>query len=196
MTAYQARTLFFACLIILFPVTASAHTLGSVDGFASGFLHPLLGWDHIAAMVAVGLWGAFMGRTAMLLLPVVFPLAMGLGAALGMSGLVFSGIEIGIAVSAIAIGSLIAFGVRMPLVPAACMVGVFAVFHGFAHGSEVPASSGPLIYTGGFMMATGLLHLAGISMGLLLTGTAGRAIVRTIGGMVTIAGLAFLGAAV
>ena len=119
------------------PTAASAHTGEAAGGgFVTGFLHPILGWDHVAAMVAVGLWGAFLGPPAIWLLPVTFPLVMALGGALGVAGVPIPGIEFGIAASALMIGAAVMLALRPPLVIAAVVVGFFAIFHGHAHGTN------------------------------------------------------------
>ena len=180
------------CLAIAAP--AFAHTGGELaGGFAGGFTHPLLGLDHIAAMLAVGLWGAFLGMPAMLILPVVFPLVMALGGVLGILGIPLPGIEIGIAVSAIVLGLMVALAAKPNLWIAALLVGIFAVFHGHAHGAELPEGADAVAYSHGFVIATGLLHLAGIGFGLLAQWPAGRIAVRAAGSLIAIAGLVFLG---
>jgi len=184
-----------ACLALL-PLLASAHTGdGVVGGFASGFLHPLMGWDHVAAMVAVGLWGAFLGRPAIWVLPVVFPLVMTLGGALGVAGVPLPGVEIGIALSAVLLGGAVAFAARPALWLAALLVGAFAVFHGHAHGTELPGAADPVAYSLGFVVATGLLHLAGIALGETVRWPQGRAVVRVTGALIAGAGVFFLGRA-
>jgi urease accessory protein len=180
------------CLAIAAP--AFAHTGGELaGGFAGGFKHPLLGPDHIAAMLAVGLWGAFLGMPAMLILPVVFPLVMALGGVLGILGIPLPGIEIGIAVSAVVLGMMVALAAKPNLWVAAILVGVFAIFHGHAHGAELPEGADAVAYSLGFVIATGLLHLAGIGFGLLAQWPAGRIAVRAAGSLIAIAGLVFLG---
>ena len=186
----------FACsLLVAISVAnpAFAHVgEGVIGGFASGFVHPLLGFDHVIAMVAVGLWGAFLGAPALWLLPVVFPLVMALGGALGVVGIPVPGVEIGIALSAIVLGLVVAFAARPPIWVAAVIVGMFAIFHGHAHGTELPGSVNPLSYALGFVIATGLLHLSGIVCGLLAQWPAGRLAVRAGGGAIALGGLAFL----
>lgn len=173
---------------------ASAHSAeGLGGGFTAGFLHPLLGWDHVAAMVAVGLWGAFLGRPAIWLLPVVFPLVMTIGGALGVLGVPLPAVEFGIALSAVLLGAAVAFALRPPLWLAGVLVGVFAIFHGHAHGAELPEGADAVAYSIGFVIATGLLHLAGIGFGLLARYPAGRIAVRAAGSLIAIAGLVFLG---
>jgi urease accessory protein len=173
--------------------TASAHSGDlAAAGFVTGFMHPILGWDHVAAMVAVGLWGAFLGSPAIWVLPVAFPLVMALGGAAGVLGLPLPGIETGIAGSALVIGLAVALAVRPPLWIAALVVAAFAVFHGHAHGAEMPEAANPLAYAAGFVFATGLLHLAGIAFGLLTARPIGRVAVRAAGGVIALAGAGFL----
>ncbi|MBV7409718.1 HupE/UreJ family protein [Maritimibacter sp. DP1N21-5] len=178
--------------MVLFASAAMAHTDGDVGGFVSGFTHPILGWDHVIAMVAVGLWGAFLGKPAIWILPVVFPLVMALGGALGVMGVPLPAVEAGIALSGVVLGLLIAFAVRAPLWVAGVIVGIFAIFHGHAHGTELPDAANPFAYGIGFVIGTGLLHLAGIALGLLVGFTAGRVVVRAAGAAIAAVGGAFL----
>jgi len=171
---------------------AAAHTGGIQGGFASGFFHPVLGWDHVAAMVAVGIWGAFLGRPAIFLLPILFPIVMAFGAALGIAGVPISNIETGIALSSIVLGLLVLFGIRTPLWVAALVVGIFAICHGYAHGVELPESLNPFAYAIGFIVSTGLLHLCGIGIGFLLGVKGGNYIVRGFGALIASVGAAFL----
>jgi urease accessory protein len=178
---------------LLFPSLVLAHAAeGLAGGFASGFMHPLLGWDHVVAMVAVGLWGAFLGSPAIWILPVVFPLVMAFGGALGVIGVPVPAVETGIAVSAVVLGLMVALAARPPLSVAAVIVAAFAIFHGHAHGTELPEAATPLAYSIGFVIATGLLHLAGIAFGLLVRWPAGTVAVRAGGGLIALAGLGFL----
>jgi urease accessory protein len=175
---------------------ALAHTeAGVAGGLVSGFLHPLLGPDHVVAMVAVGLWGAFLGMPAMWVLPVVFPLVMAFGGVLGVLGVPLAGVEVGIALSAVTLGAMVAFAARPPLWVAAVLVGGFAICHGYAHGAELPGAANPLAYGLGFVVATGLLHLTGIAFGLLVRWPLGVRAVRAGGGLIACAGLYFLVAA-
>ena len=172
---------------------ALAHEGGGIaGGFASGFMHPILGWDHVAAMVAVGLWGAFLGAPAIWLLPIVFPLVMALGGGLGIMGVPVPGVEVGIAASAVVLGIMVALGAKPPLWVAAIVVGAFAIFHGHAHGTELPAAADAVAYAAGFVVGTGLLHLAGIALGLTTKWEPGKVAVRATGGAIAVAGLAFL----
>ncbi len=182
-----------AVMLALLSTSASAHTGEGINsGFASGFWHPILGWDHVVAMVAVGLWGAFLGLPALWILPVVFPLVMAFGGALGVIGVPVPAVETGIALSGVILGLLIAFAVRAPLWVAAVIVGVFAVFHGHAHGTELPEAFNAYGYAVGFVVGTGLLHLAGIGLGFLTKSSVGAAAVRGVGGLIALVGAAFL----
>ena len=182
-------------MVLLLPGLAFAHTQGGpgfAGGFASGFLHPLFGWDHVAAMVAVGLWGAFLGRPALFLLPVAFPLVMAFGGMLGVLGVPLPAVESGIAASSVVLGLLIAFAVRAPLPAALLIVGIFAIFHGYAHGVELPEAASPIAYSIGFVISTGLLHLFGIAVGLLIALPLGRTVVRLLGAGIAMLGCGFL----
>lgn len=189
----HARLIVLATVLLGFTASASAHeTTGFGGGFSSGFMHPLLGWDHVAAMVAVGLWGAFLKNPAIWLLPVVFPLVMAVGGALGVAGVPLPGVEIGIALSAIVLGAMVLLALRPPLWVAVVLVGVFALFHGHAHGTELPHAASPLAYSIGFVLATGLLHLCGIAFGLLTRWRFGKTLVRAGGAVIALAGAVFL----
>jgi len=188
-----ARVIMITFCLLIFSGAASAHVSGSITGgFASGFMHPVLGWDHVVAMVAVGLWGAFLGNPAIWILPVVFPLVMAFGGALGVAGVPVPAVETGIALSAIVLGIMVAFAVRPPIWIAAVIVGIFAVFHGHAHGTELPGAANPLAYSLGFVVATGLLHISGIAFGLLTHWPAGKVAVRAGGSMIALVGAGFL----
>ena len=143
-------------------------------------------------MVAVGLWGAFLGAPAIWLLPVVFPVVMAFGGVLGMAGVPLPSVEVGIALSAVVLGLAVAAAARAPIWLAAIVVGAFAIFHGYAHGAELPANTSALAYSAGFVVATGLLHLAGIALGLLTRWKSGEWVVRGAGFAISVAGLLFL----
>jgi urease accessory protein len=160
-------------------------------GFASGFTHPFYGWDHVAAMVAVGIWGAFLGRPAIWVLPITFPIVMALGGALAIAGVTIPLIEPGIAASSLVIGLAILMAWRAPLPLAALIVAAFAVFHGYAHGAELPHATDPTAYAVGFVLATGLLHLAGIVFGLLADRPRGVLVLRGSGGVIAVLGVGF-----
>jgi len=147
-------------------------------------------------MISVGLWGAQLGAPAVWLLPVVFPLVMAFGGFLGLVGVPLPGTEIGIAVSAILLGLMVAFEARPPVWVAAGLVGFFGIFHGYAHGTELPAGENALLYSVGFVIATGGLHAIGIAIGIAHRWSPGRIAVRVAGGAVAIAGVYFLWGAV
>lgn len=193
MKAQKLASLVVATIILASATSVSAHQgTGITGGFISGFLHPVLGWDHVVAMVAVGLWGAFLGNPAIWILPVVFPLVMAFGGALGVVGVPLPAVETGIAASAVVLGAMVAFAVRPPIWMAAIIVGAFAIFHGHAHGTELPNSANPLAYSIGFVLSTGILHLSGIAFGLLVRWPAGKIAVQTGGGLIALAGVGFL----
>lgn len=168
---------------------------GLAGGFIAGVLHPLTGPDHLLAMVAVGLWGAFLGRPLVYLLPVVFPAVMAFGGALGMLDVTMPPVEVGIALSVLLLGLAVALAFRAPVWAACVLVGVFGLFHGYAHGQELPSAADPLGYSLGFVLSTGALHLLGIAIGLLKTRPRGELITRGLGGGIAAAGVYFLGAA-
>jgi urease accessory protein len=172
---------------------AVAHSGNAAGGFIGGFAHPLVGPDHVAAMVAVGLWGAFLGAPAIWLLPILFPLVMAIGGMVAILGLALPGVETGIALSAVVLGLMVMLAVRPPMWIAAVLVGCFAIFHGHAHGAELPPGTDAVAFAAGFVVATGLLHIAGIGFGLLARWPAGRFAVRAAGGLIALAGVGFLG---
>lgn len=180
-------------LSVALPISAFAHTRGGeAVGFTSGFVHPISGLDHILAMIAVGLWGAQLGKPALWVLPVVFPMVMALGGMMGLLGIKLPGIELCIALSAVALGFAVFREAKPKLWIAAVIVGFFAVFHGHAHGTELPEGANGLLYSIGFVMATGLLHLIGIAIGTIHRWPAGKILLRIAGGGVAVAGLFFL----
>jgi urease accessory protein len=184
-----ARYALYAAAALL-PGVAYAHThAGATTGFASGFLHPLTGIDHLLAMMAVGMWGAELGGAAIWVLPVAFPFVMALGGVAGILGLPMLAIEPGIAFSVIMLGLVIAVNMRVPLAFAGVLVSTFAIFHGYAHGAELPAQASALTYCMGFVIATGLIHLSGIAIGLATKLPHGLSFVRFAGGAICCAGI-------
>jgi urease accessory protein len=170
-----------------------AHTgEGMAGGFLSGLTHPIFGWDHVVAMVAVGLWGAVLGSPAIWILPITFPLVMAFGAALGVAGIPVPFIETGIALSGVVLGLLVALMVRTPIAIAAVLVAIFAIFHGYAHGTELPEAANPFAYAIGFVIATGALHLIGIVFGTLTGQAWGKWAIRAGGAVIALVGAAFL----
>lgn len=172
---------------------ARAHIIDATGaGFAAGALHPFSGFDHLLAMIAVGVWAGQMDGRALWRLPVTFVSVMLIGGALGLSGIPLAHIEAGIAASLVALGLLIATSARLPLVASMSMVGMFAIFHGHAHGTEIPLAASPALYALGFVTATGALHVVGIALGYFARGWNAR-VVRVGGLAVLAAGTWLLG---
>lgn len=177
----------------LWPSIALAHVeAGSASGLLAGLHHPVSGLDHALAMIAVGLWGAQLGMPAAWALPVAFPMVMALGGMIGLMGAPIPGVEVAVAASAVTLGALVFREMRPPLWLAAVVVAFFAVFHGHAHGRELPEGESALLYSLGFVVATGTLHALGITVGLLHCWRTGRLAIRFTGACVGLAGLSFL----
>jgi urease accessory protein len=188
-----AVALALGLLALALPTAAAAHIVkGEAIGFVSGFLHPISGLDHIIAMVAVGLWGAQLGRPAIWLLPVTFPLVMAFGGFLGLIGVPLPGSEIAIALSGVCLGGAVLTEFRPPLWVAAVLVGTFGLFHGYAHGAELPPGQNALLYSLGFIIATGLLHATGIAIGVVHRWSWGRLALRAAGAAILSGGAFFL----
>ena len=188
-----SQTLALTLSLMLVATQAAAHAgPGAHSGFASGFLHPMLGVDHVIAMVAVGLWAARLGGASVWVLPLVFPLVMAFGAALGLMGVTLPAVEAGIALSGVVLGLIIAVALRAPVAVAAAVVGGFAVFHGHAHGTEGPGEVGVWGYGFGFVAGTALLHMAGIGLAALMRGALGARAVQGTGAGIAMLGGAFL----
>ena len=193
----RASRLAVAAMLATFASPAFAHILaGEARGFLTGFLHPISGLDHVLAMVAVGLWGAQLGAPAIWLLPITFPMVMAFGGFLGLLGVPLPGVEIGIAASAVLLGAAVMTERRPPLYAAAALVAFFAVFHGHSHGAELPPGQNALLYSLGFVVATGCLHAIGIAIGAVHRWPTGKIALRVAGGGVGLAGLFFLWRAV
>lgn len=192
------QSLALAALLAAIPLApALAHTGSGVQlGLLSGFEHPLTGPDHLVAMVAVGLWGAQLGNPAIWVLPITFPLVMAVGGLIGVMGVDLPFAELMIAISGVALGLAVAFSWRPPLWVAAVIVGVFAVFHGYAHGRELPDAADAVAFAVGFVVATGMLHLTGILIGVLVRWEWGVMAVRACGVLIGLVGLYFLAGAV
>jgi urease accessory protein len=185
-------TLPLATLAALLALPAAAHAhvgVGSTHGFAHGFEHPLFGLDHLLAMIAVGLWAAQVGGRALWAVPTTFVGVMALGGALGMMGVPVPFIEPGIAASVLILGLLIAFAVRMPLAAAVPLVGLFAIFHGHAHGAEMPENASGAAYAVGFMLATAALHGVGIGLGMAIQRFTAAPVIRFAGAAIAVAGV-------
>lgn len=178
------------CAICLLPISALAHTgTGQSTGFSAGFIHPAGGTDHLLAMLAVGLWAAQMGGRAAWAVPGTFVSMMIAGGVLGMSGVHMPYMEAGIVVSVLVLGVLIAGAFKLPLVISGMVVGIFAVFHGHAHGAEMPIAVGAVSYSAGFALATALLHAAGILAGTGLRKLNIEKITRFAGGAIALGGI-------
>ncbi len=169
---------------------AHAHTFGAQGaGFAAGLSHPFVGLDHLLAMLAVGLWAVQLGGRAMLRVPLAFMTLMALGCALALGGLPLPAVETGVAVSVLVLGLLIALAARFPLAAGMLLAGVFALFHGYAHGQELPQAASVFLYSMGFLLATGVLHAAGAGLGILFSRGVAANWVRVMGGGIAAAGL-------
>lgn len=180
-------------MVFILSEPAFAHTGQlTVDGFVSGFTHPIRGWDHVVALVAVGIWGAYLGKPCVWVLPIVFPSMMAVGGVMGVIGVPVPPVEFMIALLGIVLGLLIVFAVRVPDFVAAAIVGVFAIFQGYAYSAELPNAYNPGLYAIGFVLGTGLLQVTGIGFGLLRAVRFGDVIVRSIGGGICLTGLGFL----
>ena len=181
---------------VLAPTAALAHTgVGDTSGFMHGFMHPLGGLGHQLAMILVGIFAYQLGGRAMWLVPLTFVAVMAFGGFLGIAGIPVPFIEAGIALSVIVLGAIVAFGVKIPVAVAMGIVGLFAIFHGHAHGSEMPMDASGVEYGLGFMLATALLHAVGIGIGFLIGMTTkwlGNNVYRAAGGLASIAGIAIL----
>ena len=154
---------------LLSPTFLFGHSDSSLAGagILEGFVHPISGLDHVVAMIAVGMWGAILRSPAMWILPVAFPIAMAFGGVLGIVGVPLPFTEEVIALSGIVLGFFVATHRQLPLWLACAVVGVFAIFHGHAHGVEAPKTASPIGYVVGFVCGTGFMHLSGIALGFL-----------------------------
>lgn len=190
----SSRTLIVSAILAGFAGPALAHSgHDGGAGFAAGFAHPFGGLDHLLAMAAVGLWAIQQGsRRALILLPAAFVASMALGFALGLGGFGLPGIETGIALSVLILGLLVAFAVRLPLAAAGTLTALFALFHGHAHGTELPQAEMALSYATGMVMATALLHGAGLVAATLAQKGALPALTRAAGAACAMTGLAIL----
>jgi len=162
-----SKSLLALGLLVCLPNLASAHILpGTAHGFHDGLLHPLTGLDHLLAMIAVGLWAAQHRGRALWLIPLSFVGVMLLGGILGVAGVYVPGAELAIAISVLALGGLVATMTRFTPSLSMSLVGFFALFHGYAHGHEMPAAASAISFSVGFVLSTALLHGLGIAAGL------------------------------
>jgi urease accessory protein len=180
----------------LLPTAALAHTgVGDTSGFAHGFWHPIGGLDHVLAMVAVGAFAARLGGRALWIVPSAFVAMMAVGGFIGLEDIPLPFVETGIALSVVVLGLAVALRWKLPVAAAGALVGLFAVFHGHAHGGEMPVDAAGLSYALGFMLATALLHVAGIGLGLAIgkIGARSKLVLQASGGAMALAGVALLG---
>jgi urease accessory protein len=166
---------------VLLAAPAAAHTGHGLDGFGVGFAHPFSGVDHLLAMIAVGAWAAQQGGRAVWLLPAAFVGVMAVGGIIGLAGVGVAGTESVIIASVLVLGAVIAAALKPPLWIAAPLVGAFALFHGLAHGAELPAAANAPAYAAGFVAATALLHTGGIALAFALRGATPRLALRALG---------------
>jgi urease accessory protein len=163
MRSQSSSLAWIAALGLLVSQSAGAHVLYTDDGLLAGFSHPFLGIDHLLAMLAVGFWAAQTGGRALWAVPLTFMATLAAGAWLGTTGFPLPAVKAGIAASVLALGLLVALAIRLPLAAGMALTSVFALFHGHAHGTELPAMVSPLVYAAGFVVATGLLHASGLA---------------------------------
>lgn len=183
----------FAMLAAL-PAIAEAHTGAGLHdhGLLAGLAHPFSGLDHLLAMVAVGFWAASLVGRARILVPLAFMAVMTVGGIIGMAGVSFPMVETLIAASVVVLGALVAFNIRLATPLAAGIVGTCALFHGIAHGTELPAMANQFGYVAGFILATGILHSIGLALGILRFGKASAMVARAAGGFTAVAGIVLL----
>ncbi|MBX9469195.1 MAG: HupE/UreJ family protein [Rhizobium sp.] len=181
-------------LALLSALPAHAHVMdGPLGGFGSGFGHPLAGFDHLLAMLAVGLWGAQMGGRSVWTLPATFPMIMCVGGIIGMTGVLpDQPIEYGIALSVIVLGGAIAAAWRAREWAALVLIAAFALMHGYPHGVLAPRASDPAAFTVGFVVSTGVIHVIGIAIGAGLKPIGGGRLVQALGAAISLAGVWFL----
>jgi urease accessory protein len=184
----------FVVLLVFAPAVALAHTgHDDASGLAQGFVHPISGIDHVLAMVVVGLLAAQYGGRALWLVPLSFVVAMAIAGVIGMAGIVIPVAEVGISVSVVVLGLAIAFQLRPPTFVAMAVVGFFALFHGYAHGAELPNGITGLSFALGFLFATALLHGTGVGLGLLMQRQASsRRLIQAGGAAMALGGIAVL----
>jgi len=182
-----------ALIIVVFPGLAWAHGIGRAGGFLAGMRHPVLGYDHLLAMLSVGVLSAQIGGRAIWTVPTAFVLTMAVGGLLGILGVPLFSVEIGIAFSVFALGAAIAADKKMPVVVAMLFVATFAIFHGHAHGSEMPVLAAPAFYAVGFMTGTAGIHVAGVLIGMLfIQSPRGTLALRLAGAGMAVVGLGLI----
>lgn len=199
MTSRRFTVAFLSAAALCAPTMASAHTgVGDVQGFVHGFTHPLGGIDHLLAMVMVGVLAVQLGGRALWAVPCAFVTLMAVGGAMGLAGVDLPFVEVAIATSVLVLGLAIALQLQAPVSAVVALVGGFAVFHGFAHGAEMPDSVGAISYGAGFILATALLHCAGLGLGSAigrLAKSRSSVVLRTMGAGAALAGIGLLAGA-
>lgn len=187
--------LLIACAISIIPSTVYAHEGGNLPlgGFLSGLVHPVLGYDHLLAMLSVGILSAQIGGRAIWTVPATFVGVMALGGVLGLVDVGIKITELGIAFSLVILGSIIASERRLPIILAMIGVGFFAIFHGYAHGTEMPQTAQPVAYAFGFLTGTALIHITGVLIGdIFKRYQRGPQVLRFGGGLIAMVGLLFV----
>lgn len=189
------RSILLALGLSLIPTVAYAHDGSQVPfgGFLAGLVHPVLGYDHLLAMLSVGILSAQIGGRAIWTVPATFVSVMAVGGALGYINIGLTATEVGIAASLIILGLIIAAEQRLPVRLAMLGVGFFAIFHGYAHGSEIPTTTQPVLYALGFLTGTALIHIAGVVIGDIAKHyERGRLILRVGGALIAVTGVLFI----
>lgn len=183
------RIIILLMLLVSVPGMVSAHTgVGSMTGFSSGFGHPIAGLDHLLAMLAVGLWAACLGGRSRWAVPATFIIFMAVGGFVGMADFSVPFIEHGIVFSVLALGFFVTGALKVSPINSAVIVGFFALFHGHAHGSEIPLTAGSIAYISGFLIATTFLHSIGLSLGMLFQNVSSGRIRRLAGYAIMLCG--------
>lgn len=192
----KSRLPLLLLILLLIPASALAHddtTVIQYGSFLAGFTHPVLGLDHLLAMLSVGILSAQMGGKAIWTVPLTFVLVMAGGGLLGLIGIGLTAVEIGIAISVLVLGVAIAADKSLPILVAMIAVGLFAIFHGYAHGAEMPTIARPLLYATGFLTGTAIIHIVGVLMGDIPQHyKAGPTVLRILGGGIAVIGALFL----
>jgi urease accessory protein len=190
----RAAVTTFVIFFVFAPAAALAHPgHDGAGGLLNGFVHPLTGIDHVLAMIAVGVLAAGYGGRALWLVPMSFLVAMAAAGAIGMAGIPVQIVEAGIGLSVVVLGLMIAFQFKPPTLVATVVVGFFALFHGYAHGSEMPNGLAGLSFAAGFLIATALLLGAGVGIGLIVQRrTLSRRLFQAGGGVIALVGVAVL----
>jgi urease accessory protein len=180
-------------IVLTIPLISHAHSGESASGFYAGLFHPVLGYDHLLAMVCVGILSAQMGGRAVWSVPVVFVCVMAVGGIIGMFNVFLPIVEIGIVLSVFVLGMAIAAEKKLSLPMNHFVVALFAIFHGHAHGTEMPLWSDPGMYALGFIISTSILHLIGVLIGFAAAYTkTGHSVLRHCGALIAVFGLYLL----